>query len=305
MLARWLKGVVGAVHGGDVVPSRRGAAAGVPERSKYWLDSSGRPAFAIPRRGRYQSKGFPMSHNSLNKSQLFAAATAISAVGFLTFPAPAQANPMFPLAPGCASYSWPGGGGFSVHAGNGTTTNMSTSQDRVVGRSFYLADGAQAADATYGNPSGGIIGGTSIDITINWDQGPGAGYAWHFVGKINDDGLASGTLHASNRDDAWSSSQKFSCITSATPPAPAPQAPAQPPPKTATVLKATDIYDLPDGKGTKYKNAQGKPIFKGPGPVTLVAPDLCRDNWCHVVAPEVPPGNGWIYIGEGLGTYTP
>ena len=65
-------------------------------------------------------------------------------------------------------------------------------------------------------------GGTSIDITIKWDQGPGAGYASHFTGKINDDGLASGILTLGNRQDNWSSLQKFSCITQAPPPAPAP-----------------------------------------------------------------------------------
>ncbi len=164
-----------------------------------------------------------MSHAVSHRCQLLAAAAAaLTTVGVLMLPPSAQARPMIPLAPACATYLWPGGGVFSIHAGNGTTTNISTSQDYVVGRAFYIADGAQPADATYGNPSGGIVGGTSIDITINWDQGPGAGYASHFTGKINDDGLASGTVHNSNRDDAWNSSQTFSCITTASPPAPAP-----------------------------------------------------------------------------------
>jgi hypothetical protein len=157
----------------------------------------------------------------LNRSALFAAAMALIAVGFLTVAAPAQARPMIPLAPACATYLWPGGD-FSVKAGNGTTTTMSVSQDRVVGRPVVLADGAPVADASYGNPSGGIIGGTSIDFTINWDQGPVAGYASHFTGKINDEGLASGILTFGNRQDNWSSSQKFSCITPSAPPAPAP-----------------------------------------------------------------------------------
>jgi hypothetical protein len=155
-----------------------------------------------------------------------AAATALTAAGFLAVPTPAQARPMIPLAPlspACTSYLWPGGGVFSINAGNGTDTAVSTSQDYVVGRAFYTPVGAPGpANATYGNPSGGIVGGTSIDITINWDQGPGAGYASHFTGKINDEGLASGTVHNSNRDDNWSSPQKFSCITQAPPPAPAP-----------------------------------------------------------------------------------
>jgi hypothetical protein len=89
------------------------------------------------------------------------------------------------------------------------------------------------ADASYGNPSGGIIGGTSIDFTINWDQGPVAGYSSHFTGKINDEGFTSGILTFGNRQDNWSSSQKFSCITPSAPPAPAP-APAA---RLAVVVK--------------------------------------------------------------------
>jgi hypothetical protein len=159
-----------------------------------------------------------------HKFRLFAAATAVSTAGFLTIAMPAQAGPMVPLAPTCATYLWPGGGVFTAAAGNGTTTHISTSQDYVVGRASSLADGAPVADASYGNPSGGITGGSAIDITVAWDQGPDAGYVSHFTGNINDDGLASGILALGNRQDAWSSSQKFSCITSA-PPAPPPPAP--------------------------------------------------------------------------------
>jgi hypothetical protein len=71
------------------------------------------------------------------------------------------------------------------------------------------------------------------------------------------------------------------------------------------VNRDTNIFDAPDGRGTEYRDANGDPIFKSPGPVTLVEPELCRNDWCHVVAPEVPPGTGWIYIGEGFGTYNP
>jgi len=44
---------------------------------------------------------------SVNRSPLFAAATAITAAGFLTLAPPAQAHPMlpFPLAPACRAFS--------------------------------------------------------------------------------------------------------------------------------------------------------------------------------------------------------
>ena len=137
-----------------------------------------------------------MSQVTISHKSPLVAAAVITAAGFLTVPAPAQAVPNIPLAPACASYLWPGGGIFSMNAGNGTDTAVSTSQDYVVGRAFYTPVGAPGpANATYGNPSGGIVGGTSIDITINWDQGPGAGYASHFTGKINDEGF--GERHCS------------------------------------------------------------------------------------------------------------
>lgn len=157
----------------------------------------------------------------LKRSALIAAAVALTASGLLIVPAQA--------APACEKWGWPGGI-FTIRAGNGTTTNMSTSQDRVVGRPFFIEDGAPSSDATYGNPSGGFTG-SDIDITINWDQGKYPGYTWHYVGKINDQGLASGVLHATNRDDNWSSDNKFTCTAYK----PAEQAP--PPPAAATSVQ--------------------------------------------------------------------
>src|SRR3979411_727676 len=62
----------------------------------------------------------PMSHVTImNRSQLFPAATAISAVGFLAVPAPAHAGPMFPLplAPPCNQYAFVGD--FSIRQDDG------------------------------------------------------------------------------------------------------------------------------------------------------------------------------------------
>src|SRR5216684_5454676 len=63
-------------------------------------------------------KGFPMSQSIIvNRSQLLAAATAITAVGFLTVSPPAQAHPMLPLGPACSQYGFPGD--FSLKQSNG------------------------------------------------------------------------------------------------------------------------------------------------------------------------------------------
>jgi hypothetical protein len=160
--------------------------------------------------------------NVFNKSALFAAGTALTAVGFLIVAAPAQA------APACEKWGWPGGN-FSIHIGNEVVgqydVTMATSQDRVVGRPLKQDHG----EVTSGTPSGGIVGGTSIDFTVNFDQGPHTPYSSHFTGKINDEGLASGIVHTVNRDDNWSSSQKFFCIAQAQQAPPPP--PPPPPPK--------------------------------------------------------------------------
>ena len=76
---------------------------------------------------------------NLNMSRLFAAATAITAVGFLTVAPPAQAHPMlpFPLAPPCSQWGFPGK--FSLKQSNGDTVRfnptgpMSTSPTASIG----------------------------------------------------------------------------------------------------------------------------------------------------------------------------
>jgi hypothetical protein len=144
----------------------------------------------------------------------------------------------------------------------------------------------------YGKVTGSIAG-TAVDFIIDWNDNQGTA---HYRGTVGPDGFASGTASGNVipinlwNPTPWRSDQPLNCD-------------AQTATKTATVNQATNIFDKPDGQGTEFRNANGDPIFKPPGQVQLVAPELCRSNWCHVVAPEVPPGNGWIYIGDGIGTF--
>jgi hypothetical protein len=239
-----------------------------------------------------------MSQVTINKSQALAAATAMSAVGFLTVPGMAQAEPMFPLAPACAKYEFDAP--FQYTQDNEYVVQIPVTGDRAgPGKAMYLIPGRTLG--TFGTPSGGIHGRT-IDIRVNWEEGPGKGLSSNITGQINDDLFATGVAKNSQGvTNTWKSSFKQKCVPAAAP------VPVQPPPlapKTATVLMATNIFNLPDGEGTEYLDDDGQPIFKPPGAVQLVAPDLCRDNWCHVVAPEVD-GPAWIFIGDGFGTYTP
>ena len=80
-----------------------------------------------------------MSHVTVvNRSQLFAAAAAISAVGFLTVPTPAQAHPMLPLAPPCSQYGFTGG--YSIRLPGWQFFMSSTGPTTVGGRAVTVND---------------------------------------------------------------------------------------------------------------------------------------------------------------------
>ncbi len=56
----------------------------------------------------------------------------------------------------------------------------------------------------------------------------------------------------------------------------------------ATVRSDVDIYDAPGGKGKKIG------ILRSGRQVKLVG--SCKPNdWCDVVIPELPAGNGWVW----------
>jgi len=166
----------------------------------------------------------PMSHVTIvNRSQLFAAATAISAVGFLTIPTPAQAHPMLPLAPACSQYSFPDGDWPILMQNIGslviTTHHGANAAGRVTGKAV-------------GNvTSGGIYsGGRNVDFTITFSDTRQT----RFTGTVGDDGLVH--LGVANGWDnggtgvSWDSTRPLDCAD-APPPAPA-QQPA-PPAQTA------------------------------------------------------------------------
>jgi hypothetical protein len=190
----------------------------------------------------------------LNRSALFSAATVLA--GFVVVPPPAQAVPRIPvpLAPTCNKYSWPGGGNFFVDAANGTRTAVATSQDRVVGRPFTTpADAPGPSQASYGSPTGGIVNGTQIDFTINWDQGPNAGQSWHYTGDIDDQGMAHGNVAAPSGSAGWSSADKFNCVAEAAPPPPkqCPAGSVKPEvPATENCAPPTDAVRMTIGDGT-------------------------------------------------------
>ena len=229
-----------------------------------------------------------------------AAATAIGAVGFFTVPAPAQAAPLapLPLAPACNSYGF--NGATALSQDNGWAVQFNSTGPSATGPATASSD---TGTQMHGTLSGGI-NGRAVDFTINWDNGSRGRY----VGQVNEDaGFAAAT--GTTGDSGWRLLGPLECLTpnNPLPPAPPPleqqvpkPLPYQVPPPVvveipkqfATVVSPVDVYNLPDGKGTVYKKADGSNVFLETGrQLQLVEP--CRSDWCHLVVAEVP-GEAWV-----------
>jgi hypothetical protein len=176
-----------------------------------------------------------MSHITIvNRSQLVAAATAITAVVLLTLSPPAQAHPVLPLAPACDQYRF--NGNFSLKQANGDTVVFSS-----IGT--YASGNATATGGSHGPLRGEIINGgitlRYVGFQIRWS----ANSLGDYTGGVGDDGFVHGNTHDVygdyNSDGNWSpsvahwdSTVPLVCDTPAAPPAPA----AAPPPPQNPLL---------------------------------------------------------------------
>jgi hypothetical protein len=226
------------------------------------------------------------------------AAPAVAAVGLLAgISPPAQALPPLPLAPACAKFEFYQGR-LDMWLDNGMLVTVQGYGTNVGNTAQYNIPNKTAP--TYGTPSGGIIGaGDVIGINVNWNQGPGAGTSSSYTGQIDPNGVANGTQTDQNGQVHWQTrGNTFKCVPAAAEPAPPPadQNPPNQPPATnkatVTVLQPADVYDAPDGKGNRIGDES---FFLRPedGAYQLVEP--CRNNWCHLVIPAAPGGQGWVY----------
>jgi hypothetical protein len=171
----------------------------------------------------------------VNRSQLFAVATAISAVGLLVIPAPAQASPMLPLplAPACNNYAFTGG--FSLRRDDGWQDFFSaTGRGAGTGRAVTVKDDNISKEK--GTVAGGGIQGRNVDFVINWDNTGAA----HYTGVVGDDALVHKgvVIFRSNAYSAyWDSINGPLGCADAPPPAPPPppaSAPQPAPPAAQT-----------------------------------------------------------------------
>jgi hypothetical protein len=220
---------------------------------------------------------------------LCAAVTAVSTVGLLSVAPAANAAP-----PGACTFARDQ---FGLSRDDNTVMGVTAAPNGTglgpVGTWFLEPTPSTSEfDRSHGNVTGGI-NGRVVEFTIDYTDGPVSGTSAKYHGDIADDGSVSGdSFDYKNPKVSWHTEPGMVNCGGGDGGAAT----------TVTVLKPTDIYSGYDGNGTTYPDANGNPIFKAPGQAQLVPGGFCRRNWCHVVAPEVPPGEGWIYIGEGMGS---
>jgi hypothetical protein len=221
----------------------------------------------------------------VNGSRLFAAATAISAVGFLTVPAPARADAA------CTQYQFMGvfdlvANGYSVHF-------LSRGRDATGPVDLYK-QGPTMPLVMRGTVSGGIQG-RHLDFTIVWDGGA-KGHYWGDVAAVDDyvRGGQSIDEGGPGSSASWHSQNPLGCVlrpplgVDQDLPISPPQTPA-PAPLIALTANDVDVYDVPGGKGKIIG------MLRAERQVQVVG--SCKpQDWCNVVAlPDVPGGQGWVW----------
>ena len=218
---------------------------------------------------------------TVKRSALFAAAaTAISAVGVVTCPSPAQALP-------CVQFGFPGD--VNLRQADGWNVTFSSTGS--------LASGpAQASHDSGAKLSGTVAGGIEgrkINVVTTWNNGSRGLY----TGEVGDDSHMSGTTTDIGQGDAFGPRVPYrsvfpiSCLTTADPKPAEPPPPANPgaPSKTAFVVdEDVNVYDVPGGNGNIIGILQ-----KDKG--VQVNADCKPQDWCLVRGVAVPTGQGWIW----------
>jgi hypothetical protein len=207
----------------------------------------------------------------VNRSQLFTAATAITAAGLLTLLPPAQAHPMlpFPLDPACSQ--WGFNGKFSLKQSNGDTVRFNTTgpSPRGVLAEATTPNGPEQGSAT------GDIKGDKFFIDIGWDVVPFSD--GQYSGVVGNDGFVHGeTFDADNGNSRalWDSTVPLVCTTpAASVPAPASApAPGQQPAPPAAQTAGARLGVAVNGPTTLSTSTSGTYIVTVSNPGDLSAP---------------------------------
>lgn len=231
---------------------------------------------------------------------LAASATAISAIGLVTGPVPAQAAPTIPLAPACGQYQF--NGFFELTQSNDYKVIFAKEKGQALQGDASASHPINAYHPDIvlrGTVSGGIEG-NHLDFTVRWDNGS----VGHYWGDVSDDAFAHGTtVDQANTGASWDSTVALSCVTPAAPaqPPPPPAAPAQPQPapapasagKFSAVTSDVDVYDAPGGNGNQIGTLRQ-------GEAVVIVGSCSPNDWCHVTRVGTPPGVpgpdiGWVW----------
>jgi hypothetical protein len=213
-----------------------------------------------------------------------AAATALSAAGFLMASAPAQAYPTVPLAPACLQYGFPGD--VQIRQNNGWNVTFSSTGTTASGP----ATAKGASGATMQGTVSGSINQRHVDLAFPWDSGQ----TGHYVGDVGDDGKAHGTTGSAS----WDTVFPLSCITQ--PDAPPPQQPAGPQKTMATVVgENVDVYNIAAGD-VPDPDDPNAPVGVKIGELQVgrqveLAGACNPQDWCKVLVPELTGGVGFVW----------
>ncbi|HEY9304265.1 MAG TPA: hypothetical protein VIO95_08250 [Mycobacterium sp.] len=138
------------------------------------------------------------------RTKFFVIAMAISAAWPLTIAPPAQANP-------CENYQFHEG--LTIKQDNNLYVGFANPAASTFNNVYahYEVNGF-GNEITSGHANGSVTG-TSVDITVNWDRGPGAGLSNHYTGVVNADGTGQGmSVNSKGSQNVWATApQKFSC----------------------------------------------------------------------------------------------
>ena len=133
---------------------------------------------------------------NVNRCQLLAGATAITAMGFLTVSPPVQAHPTLPLAPVCNQYVF--NGDFALKQSYGGVV------------SFNSTGPVASGEARNGEDAGLVTGGIqgrNVDFTIDWGgQRPDVR---EYTGTVGDDALVHNGVMGGVI--AWDSTRPLGC----------------------------------------------------------------------------------------------
>jgi hypothetical protein len=227
---------------------------------------------------------------------------------------PAQARPALPLAPACnTTFEFPPG--FSLKLDNGIQVLMEGTQGPTFQGASARYPTPPSGQLTSGRASGGV-NGTTVDFTIDWGAGPGAGHSTHYTGVINDNLTAQGmATDDNNNQNVWASAPaKLECkplppegpiAAPDTPPGSTGQnAQQQTPPNgqnippqlpgavpMADVTSDVDVYKSVD---PNTGGVQKLGILRQGSRVQLIG-GCKKDDWCQVSGSAVPTGQGWVW----------